>query len=374
MFFRQHLPMTEARPHPMAVAAHFDLPRPVAQLRPLGEGLINDTYLLECEAGPGINHYVMQRVNQQVFTSASDVMTNMQRVLEFLSVALKTAGDQCSLIFPKLMLTHDGAYYHMDDAGEVWRIMTYIKHSSILSQLSNVHQARQLGSALAWFHRLTSSMDLSGMKDTLPGFHVTSAYLQAYRQLDKKQSLADSADFYFCESMIEAGSEYACLLEQLDLEPRVMHGDPKLNNFLFRQDSDEIMSLIDLDTVKPGLWHYDLGDCIRSSCNLSGEEQAGTGDLFHLEYFQNLISAYMGIMGQGFSDAEIDAIYNAVRILPFELGLRYFSDYLSGNAYFKVAHPRHNLDRAVRQFQMVQAIEAQEKSIRLLIDELAVKL
>jgi Ser/Thr protein kinase RdoA (MazF antagonist) len=151
------------------------------------------------------------------------------------------------------------------------------------------------------------------------------------------------------------------------LSLRVIHGDPKLNNFLFDQDSKQIVSIIDLDTVKPGLVHYDLGDCLRSCCHRLQSNE------FDLDICAALLRSYLSEAGAFFTDDDYRYLYAAIQLIPFELGLRFYTDYLEGNQYFKVTDPEQNLLRAVDQFRLCESIMAQESALKTLIEQLTVQ-
>lgn len=153
---------------------------------------------------------------------------------------------------------------------------------------------------------------------------------------------------------------------------RTIHGDPKVNNILMDTVSGQAVSIVDLDTVKPGLVHYDIGDCLRSGCNPLGEET----DAWETVYFDTnrcyaILRGYLSMARDFLTVDDITYLYDAVRLLPFELGLRFFTDYLEGDVYFRVSRPGQNLSRALVQFRLTERIEAQEAVIRGIIRELS---
>jgi Ser/Thr protein kinase RdoA (MazF antagonist) len=154
------------------------------------------------------------------------------------------------------------------------------------------------------------------------------------------------------------------------LKLRPIHGDPKVNNIMLDAQGKAI-SLIDLDTLKPGLVHYDIGDCLRSLCNPLGEEtedwQAVT---FDLKLAQATLEGYLSLAKDFLTPSDYDYLYDGIRLIAFELGLRFFTDYLAGNVYFKVKHPTHNLTRALVQFKLTESIEAQEQELQAMIQAL----
>jgi Ser/Thr protein kinase RdoA (MazF antagonist) len=172
--------------------------------------------------------------------------------------------------------------------------------------------------------------------------------------------------------VIEAHRELAGVLEEAAdqglISPRVIHGDPRLANLLFDRESGRAVALVDLDTVKPGLLHYDLGDCLRSCGNPVGDDPDNLDEVrFDLEVCRELLTGYLAEAGSTLSPADYELIYPAVRLLAFELGLRFFSDHLAGDLYFKTSRPGHNLYRAQVQFRVLASIEAQEGEIRAIV-------
>ena len=155
-----------------------------------------------------------------------------------------------------------------------------------------------------------------------------------------------------------------------ELHPCPIHGDPKPANILFARDTGRAVSLIDLDTVKPGLLHYDLGDCLRSCCNQAGEDADLIEVSFNLAFCAAILRGYLPQVAAFFSPFDYQYIYDAVRLIAFELGLRFFSDYLAGDVYFKIRKPGQNLHRAMAQFALCRSIEAQEKEIGNIVGEL----
>ncbi|MDO9103816.1 MAG: aminoglycoside phosphotransferase family protein [Methylovulum sp.] len=339
--------------------APFDIAKQFAAgvqaLTPLGNGLINDTFLVSTAA----SQFVLQRINAQVFPTPELIISN------FLTINRHIRQKGFSrLRIPDLIKTSDGQPFYQDGNGACWRAQSFIDHTTSLETLSTVAEAAQTGFALGHFHRLLSDLDPALLHDTLPGFHITPDYLTRYDAVANRSTIADR----YCAEFIGNFRSAATVLENAKLQGllplRVIHGDPKLDNFLFDQDSKTIISLIDLDTVKPGLVHYDIGDCLRSCCHCP------VTDRFDLDRCATLLQHYLAEAKAFFSACEYDFLYTAIQLLPFELGLRFYTDYLEGNPYFKVTAPEQNLQRAIRQFRLCASITAQEAAIKTLVTRL----
>ncbi len=337
---------------PLEIAFRFSTS--VDNMEALGNGHINDTYL----ATTAENRFVLQKINSRVFPRPELIMAN----LEVFNLPVEQAEtDGIMLKIPKLIPTVSGQFCTLDDQGEYWRALTYIENSESLETISHLSQAEQVGLALGQFHRITRNLDSTSLYDTLPGFHIAPNYMAQYRQIEQQSTV--KKDFY-CQSVIAGFGNRVNDLESAKekglLTVRTIHGDPKLNNFLFDKDSGRIISVVDLDTVKPGLIHYDIGDCIRSSClAVNGE--------FDLTVCSTLLKAYLNEMGAAFTKSDFELLYPAIRLLPFELGLRFYTDYLDGNRYFKVTDIDDNLNRAIGQFRLCENVMAQEAEIRAVI-------
>ncbi len=332
-----------------------------SNLSALGNGLINDTFLVQTSDKP----FVLQRINHSVFPEPAQIMANLSQLN--LHVAQKPK-DTVKLIIPSILKTQNNDELYQDEQGSYWRALEYIANTESLETISHITQVQQTGFALGHFHRLVSDLEPSHLVDTLPGFHIAPDYLSHYQQVLPIANNVSSPESQYCAAFIASHQHIINDLEaakQQGLLPlRVIHGDPKLNNFLFAKDTQQIISLIDLDTVKPGLVHYDIGDCLRSCChNLATNE-------FDLEIATTLLTSYLSEAGLFFSEADYDYLYASIRLIPFELGLRFYTDYLEANRYFKVTEPEQNLHRAVNQFQLCESIMQQELAINALINRL----
>ncbi|MFZ2169138.1 MAG: aminoglycoside phosphotransferase family protein [Methylococcaceae bacterium] len=334
---------------------------PVIQISPLGNGLINDTFLVTTES----SRFVLQRINRNVFPAPDQIMDNLIMLNQHLE---HKSSAELKLKIPDILKTTTNFDYYQDEQGDYWRALGYIGNTESLETISNLSQAQQTGSALGHFHRLVSDLDPLRLHDTLPGFHIAPDYLSHYHQVLTKSARQPVAESLYCAEFI---AKYQHLTDELEtakrqglLSLRVIHGDPKLNNFLFDQLSKQIVSIIDLDTVKPGLVHYDIGDCLRSCCHKL------ESNAFDLDICAAILRSYLTEAGVFFTDYDYRYLYAAIQLIPFELGLRFYTDYLEGNRYFKVNEPEQNLQRAAGQFQLCESVMAQESAIKTLIEQI----
>lgn len=275
---------------------------------------------------------------------------------------------------PAVLVTRDGSDHWTGADGSFWRAMSFIAAASC-DTIRDTDHGREVGYALGMFHALLSDLPAERLADTLEGFHVTPCYLQQYDEVLLKYGTDGSPDVQYCQRFVEERRSLAPVLENARAEGqlvlRVIHGDPKVNNIMMDAASGQAISIIDLDTVKPGLVHYDIGDCMRSGCNPLGEETGEWEQVrFDIDYCRAILKGYLQTARNFLTEHDFDYLYESIRLIAFELGLRFFTDHLAGNVYFKVKGPEHNLARALVQFRLTRSIEEQENTIRAIIREM----
>jgi Ser/Thr protein kinase RdoA (MazF antagonist) len=326
-------------------------------IAPLGRGLINETLLVE---QPG-RRFVLQRINGTIFSDADAIAMNLLRLERWLS-----ARPAAMIHLPALVLSSDGAAIVRDPRGEPWRMLEYVDNSRVLGALTNRQQASAVGHGLGRFHAAFAAFDPAELSMTLPDLHDTPRYQSKLDRALHSPKRPVCAAVSEALEQIEAHSALFPLLQQAlsagMISLRVTHGDPKLDNVLFHHERDEVICLIDLDTVQPGLFHHDLADCLRSCCNRAGKDRSGEGlDVgavqFDFGIARALLSGYAQAAGHLFDDQAIELLAPAISLIPLELAMRFLTDHLNGDRYFRVSHPRQNLIKARRQLSLVADIE-----------------
>ncbi|QEY31575.1 aminoglycoside phosphotransferase family protein [Synechococcus sp. RSCCF101] len=347
-------------------------------VKPLGEGNVHTTYCVAMGGGP-VNRVVLQRLNTEVFPRPELVIENMERCCLHLEERLRSSPPQAlddqRWEVPSLIPSRDGGSLVEQD-GALWRAQRFVEGSRVVQAVDDPGRARELGFGLGLFHNLIGDLPPEHLHDTLPGFHVTPLALMAYDEAMETCGATDGAEERFCHAFVRMRRDLAPLLEEARsrgaLTLRPVHGDPKVNNVLLDAATGKAVALIDLDTVKPGLPHTDIGDCLRSACNRLGEE-TDVPDAVHFDadLCEAVLEGYLRGMGGALSAAEQEHLHGAARLISFELGLRFLTDHLRGDTYFRTRFRGHNLRRACVQFQLTASIEAQEQDIRARIDRLA---
>jgi len=341
-------------------------------VEPYGNGVIHDTYLVSY--GKGHAKFILQRINLHVFKKPQFVMQNIRTVCDHVRQRLdqkqdiQFAGWQMLDIIP----TIDGRDYFVDEQGAFWRGLSFIRDAMALENVESRKEAHEIGRALGRFHYLVHGLDPSRLHDTLPGFHIISDYLGRFDQVVKTCDVSNqSSRLQYCFDFIKNRRQWAPVLENALAEGRlqyeVVHGDPKSNNVMLDIKTGKAVGMIDLDTVKPGLILYDIADCLRSCCNSLAD---ATGDIdtvaFNSTLCRSLLSGYLAEYNL-LSDPDYEHLYDAIRLIAYELGLRFVTDFLESDVYFKTEYKGHNLDRALVQFKLAESIESQKIQLTGLI-------
>lgn len=356
-----------------SIAEQFDFVGEVLDVQRYGSGNVNDTFLVTLASDPR-EKAILQKVNQQVFRHPELIILNMRAFMEHIGTTNGRCADTQGRRWetPDIISTKAGADYWRDPEGGFWRMTTFVKDAQTYDTIRDRQHAGEIGYALGRFHSLISDLPVESLYDTLEGFHITPRYLAHYDVVVANGYHKSSPDIEYGRDFVAQRRAWASVLEDAvrrgELMLRPIHGDPKVNNILIDDVTGQAVSVIDLDTVKPGLVHYDIGDCLRSCCNPLGEEtEAFDAVRFETDLCQAILEGYLTEARHFMTGKDYDYIYDAVRLIAFELGLRFFTDYLEGNVYFRTKDAEHNLRRALVQFRLTESIEAQAAAIRAIV-------
>lgn len=362
--------------HLVDIAEKFTSPGRVLSVREFGSGNINATFLVTLDRKVD-GHFILQRINTRVFRRPELVMQNMKRVTDHIRDRLLQAGgnDARRWEVPRVMTTRRGKDHWRGPDGSFWRAASFIENADTFDTVRDIGHAEETGYALGMFHNLISDLSPDRLFDTLEGFHILPRYLAHYNEVLDKKCTMKSPDMHYCLRFIDSRKRGAKVLEDArstgKLVLRPIHGDPKVNNIMIDSATGKAAGIVDLDTVKPGLVQYDIGDCLRSGCNPLGEEtEEGEAVRFETDLCEAILRGYISVAREFLAVQDYDHLYEAVRLITFELGLRFFTDFLEGNVYFRADHPEHNLARAITQFRLCESIESQKETIRSIVRNL----
>ena len=361
------------------VASKFDVAGRLVNVESTGEGNVNDTYLAVFRTTFSEERFIIQRINKRVFPRPEYIMENMRQVTEHVHRRLEDEVYVSDRIWqlPRIIPAKDGRDFVIDGDGDYWRAISLIASAHSYNQVQSIEHAHEAGFVLGHFQRVISDIPVDRLHDTLEGFHITPGYLTKFDAAlatpEGQARLKSSLEAERCFHFIEKRREWCSVLEDAkargELKPRTIHGDPKISNIMIDDATGKGTCIVDLDTVKPGLIHYDFGDCMRSSCNPAGEEVLDLNRvLFDTDLCEAIVRGYMAQARSFLTDADRHYLYDSIRLIAFELGLRFFADYIAGDVYFKTRYDGQNLNRARVQLKLAESIETREKLIRKILE------
>jgi Ser/Thr protein kinase RdoA (MazF antagonist) len=356
---------------PRAVANQFQFHGEVAGIAPHGNGHINDTYCVECQGAGAPARYILQRINRNVFRNPAAVMENIERVTAHLLRQAAGEPDTARRVL-KLVPAQDGRNWHVDAEGETWRAYRFIDHAHTYEAASSAGQAFQAARAFGCFQQQLANLPAPRLHDTIPDFHHTprrfAALEQAIAADVKGRAILARPEIEFAL----ARQPIAGLLLDANLPERITHNDTKFNNVLLDDATGEGICVIDLDTVMPGLALYDFGDMVRTTTSPAAEDEQDLSKVtMQFPLFEALVRGYLEAASGFLTPAEKKYLAFSGKLITFETGIRFLTDYLAGDMYFKVHREGHNLDRCHTQFKLVESIERQEERMNRLVESVA---
>jgi Ser/Thr protein kinase RdoA (MazF antagonist) len=359
------------------IISQFSIPGILINSERFGSGLINDTFLCEFDDNGVLRKYLLQHINSSVFAHPDQVMHNVEAVTTHIVKRLRFEGvvDPYALT-PVLISTRSGRSFLFDDQGEYWRAFYFIDTGTVFNRVLDRKHAYEIGRSVGRFQSLVSDLSPDSLRDTLPGFHYTPNYLAEYdNELKadvKKRAAAILLEREFVYHRRYLAPVLTDLMASNDLPIRIVHNDPKVNNIMIHRETGKALCMLDLDTVKPGIVHFDFGDCVRSAANRAGEDADDLGSVaIDLELFEAIAEGYFSEAGAFLTKNEIAMLPVSVQVIAFELGLRFLADYLRGDPYFKIKYPTHNLHRARVQFRLLESIEKAQERMTSCIERLS---
>lgn len=332
----------------------------------LRNGHINTTYRAcyrtsDCRE----ERYILQRINENVFKDPKAVMRNVEKVTRHISWKIlrrkKDAAGQTLNLYPA---RGGRTYITLEGGGGVWRCYNNIESTHTYDVVENTRQAYQAGYAFGSFQDLICDMNPGDIVETIPNFHHTPKRLEALEAMIAADPCGRATR---CEKEIDMARQWGPELGKLiDLQQRkilptrITHNDTKINNVMLDADTDEAVCVIDLDTVMPGLVLYDFGDMVRTAtCTAAEDEENLSLVEMKMPLFESLAEGYLDAAGGFLTPTEIDLLPFSGKLITIEIGIRFLTDYLNGDQYFKTHKPDHNLIRARNQFCLASSIESQ---------------
>lgn len=324
----------------------------------LVSGHINDTYLIKTSQKP---YVVLQRINHGVFKDVPGLINNKVAVSHYLKGKLAHLSEkELRRRVLSFVNTKKGNSYYYDKDGNYWNMMVYIDDGITYETVNNKEIAYEGGKLFGEFLNLTSDFDASTLTEVIPKFHDMSF---RYSQFEAALKIASNkrisqAKIYI--GQVENLKKEMHILQRLkesgEIKLRVTHNDTKISNALFDADNKGIC-VIDTDTVMPGIVHYDFGDAIRTICNTAAEDEQNLELVnFNVTYYKAYVKGFLEEMHSALSPIEIKYLPLGAKTMIFIMALRFLTDFLNGDIYYKTAYPEHNFDRAKNQFKLLKSL------------------
>ena len=359
-------------PHLETILAAYTFPVPPVAAVHYGCGHINDTYCVLCQPQEGdCIRYILQGLSQAAFPDQDVVMDNFEKITTFLRQKLTDLGEDASRGTLSLIPTTDGKSYYTDANGRAWRLMPYIEGTDCIQQATETLFAAS-GRAFGRFQALLGDFPVDTLKETIVKFHDTEDRFRKFRAALAKDPLGRAKDVQSEIDFVLAREEDCGVLQSAlragILPLRVTHNDTKLNNVLFDRATGEGICVIDLDTTMPGLSVNDFGDSIRFGANHSAEDEKDLSKVnFDIHLYEIYARSFIEGARGGLTEAEHEYLPWGARLMTLECGIRFLTDYLSGDTYFHIRYPEQNFDRCRTQFKLVKDMEEQFEEMHAVI-------
>ena len=346
------------------IFAQFHTSTTAPEILPYGNGHIHDTYRIGTPENPFSS--ILQKINTNVFADPAILIDNHLQLLESPSFI-----DPGGMEIPRLIPTHSGEYLYRHADGSVWRAMTFIEGTHSLETCTRPKQAFEAGRAYGWFNCACLDLDPGHFREAIPAFHDLASRLARFRDAQKKdvagrkEAVAVFIDFFECRADQLLAIQQAMTAGEIPV--RITHNDTKINNVLFR--GDLAAAVIDLDTVGPGTVFYDYGDALRTLANAAKEDELDVRMVkFDLTIFEAFTRGYLHQTGKMMTKTEKEWLYLAPKLMSYIMGIRFLTDFLQGDIYYKITYPEHNLIRTQVQQKLILEIEAKTPEIQKIID------
>ena len=346
----------------LAVASHFALGGAPARIKELTAGNINVTYRLDMGEDKTAPRYVLQRVNTSAFKDPVSLMENVGLVTAHIRRSYEAEGIDPARRVLSFVQADNGTLLYQDGEGGAWRCYVYVDNVTAYDAIESAALFREAGVGFGEFQTRLADFPAEKLTETIPGFHNTARRFETFMASVEKDaagrvaSVADEIEFFTARKELMSS-----IVDRLggELPLRVTHNDTKLNNVLIDDETGKALCVIDLDTVMPGSALYDYGDAVRYGACTSAEDEPDTSKIgFDMELFSAFTEGFVSATAGNLTDAEIRLLPLGIAVITCELAMRFMTDYLDGDVYFKTNYEGHNLVRARAQMKLLTEIES----------------
>jgi len=356
------------------IAKQFNLNGTIKHIEPFGNGHINDTFKIFIQE-PEFPDYILQRKNHHVFKDIPGMMENIVRVTDHIRKKLE---EKNTVEISKKVITHiqceNGEYFYKDSDGNYWTVFLFIPGSQSVEKIENHEHAYLAGKGFGKFQEQLADLPGKPLNETIVDFHNIEFRYCNFRKALKINYQNRAAE---TQSEIEFVLQHEAEMHTLinaqradEIPSRITHNDTKINNILF-DEIGQILCVIDLDTVMPGLVHFDFGDAIRTAACTTEEDETDLDKItVNLEIFEAFARGFLEETKSFINEKEISLLTHSAKFMTFIMGLRFLTDYIEGDVYYKIKHPNHNIERARAQFKLVSEITKNEDEMNRIIRQL----
>ena len=343
---------------------------------PWGNGHINDTFLAIFEnEDKTTRRYILQRMNKNIFKNPVELMENIVGVTSYLRKIIIENGGEPDRETLNVVPAKDGKTYYVDSTGEYWRGYLYVEGATSYDQVEKIEDFYESAVSFGNFQRLLADYPAETLHETIPNFHNTKVRFATFKKAVEEDIMGRAAEvakeIQFVLDREEIANYFTDLLEANELPLRVTHNDTKLNNIMMDNATGKGICVIDLDTVMPGLAMNDFGDSIRFGASTAAEDEKDLDKVWcDMELFETYAKGFITGCDGKLTEKEIRLLPMGAKTMTFECGMRFLTDYLQGDTYFKIHRPEHNLDRCRTQFKLVADMEAKWDTMAAIIEKL----
>ena len=342
-------------------------------------GHVNRTYRITFRQADGSERdYVLQSINTFAFRKPDELMENVQLVTGHLRDAMLRRGENPDNRVLRVVPVKGGGVMLLDEDGGCWRAYDFITHAETVNHVDSPEEFYEIGRAFGEFQNMLADFPIERLHDTIPYFHDTRRRLDAFEASVARDAAGRAASVAGEIAFARARKAQMCrivdMIAQGEIPLRVTHNDTKINNVMLDVDTGRAMCVIDLDTVMAGSALYDYGDAIRYGASTADEDETDLSRIaLDIDLFRGFSEGFISQTADGLTERELMNLPLGVLVMTFEVGLRFLTDYLDGDVYFRVEYPEHNLVRARAQFQLLRDMEAHREDMDRIVAGLVKK-
>ncbi|MEN8079245.1 aminoglycoside phosphotransferase family protein [Clostridioides difficile] len=347
----------------------------VINVKSFGSGIINDTFLVVCKSNEDKEErYILQKINHSIFKNVEKLMENYCNVCDYLKNIVKQSGGDPDRQTITVIPTKDGKNFFKDSLGNYWRAIKFIPNTITYDVIESANDFYKAGKAFGQFQNMLSEYNAESLYESIPNFHNTKERFKTFlnaiennkaKRLDK---VREEVNF-----ILERKNDTSKLLDMYknnELPLRVTHNDTKISNILMDKETKEGICVIDLDTIMPGLSLYDFGDAIRSGATHALEDEKDLSKVYvDLEFFEAFTKGFLEGTDSSLTEKEIEMLPMGAKVITLEQGIRFLTDYLDGDVYYKTSYEEQNLDRTRTQLKLVKDMELKWDNLKSIVDK-----